>query len=186
MTLREILDLNQWGNTIVSQGTDKNTTHPYVDRFYETELTRYRDQPVAVLELGVFCGASVHLWHEYFSQGTIVGLDLVDAVLPEHRSLPRAQYLFRDAYHPGIFPDTQQFDIIIDDGPHTFESQIWAMEFYLPHLAPGGLFVIEDVQNTYYPAVFHKLVPPSYQSETIDLRPYGRGHMDILFVVRRP
>lgn len=184
MTLKEILDRKNLGNYIIRQGTDKNISHPYVDHFYEKELAPYRDKPIKLLEIGICCGASVHLWHDYFPQGKIIGMDHADYVLPEHRHLPRAQYIFRDAYHPGIFPDTEKFDIIIDDGPHTFESQIWAIEFYLPHLAPGGLFVIEDIKNMYYAHVFRKLVPGRYKSEILDLGSYGVGNMDIMFIVR--
>lgn len=183
-SLKAILEHTQWGNYIIAHGTDKNTAHPYVDQFYEKELAPYRDKPVQVLEIGICCGASVHLWHEYFQQGQILGMDLVDCVLPEHRNLPRASYRFGDAYHPGLFPADTKFDIIIDDGPHTFESQIWAVEFYLPHLAPGGVFVIEDIQNLYYAHVLRKLVPGRYKSEILDLRPWGVGNMDVLLVVR--
>lgn len=184
MTLQEILTTHQLSHSVCAYGTDKQTTHPYIERFYESALRPYQDRPVQVLEIGVYSGASIHLWHEYFQQGTIVGMDLEDRVRPDHRTLPRASYLFRDAYHPQIFAADRRFDLIIDDGPHTFESQIWALEFYLPHLAPGGLFVIEDVQNLYYAQVFRKVIPGRYKSELVDLRPYGTGSMDVLFVVR--
>lgn len=183
-SLKQILEQKNLNNYIIAQGTDKNTAHPYVDQFYEKELAPYRDKPVNVLEIGICCGASVHLWHEYFQHGHIIGMDLVDCVLPEHRQLPRARYQFQDAYHPNVFPSDMKFDLIIDDGPHTFESQIWAVEFYLPYLAPGGLFVIEDIQNLYYAHVLRKLVPGRYKSEILDLRPWGVGNMDVLFVVR--
>lgn len=185
MTLTDILKQTQWGNYIIRQGTDKNISHPYVDHFYEKELAPYQHKPnLRLLEIGICSGASVHLWHDYFQNGYIVGMDIADYVLPEHRSLPRAEYLFRDAYHPGVFTPETRFDIIIDDGPHTFESQIWALEFYLPYLAPGGLFVIEDVQNLYYTQVFRKLVPGRYRSEVLNLNDKGVGNMDVLFVVR--
>lgn len=183
-SLKEILEQKNLNNYIIAQGTDKNMAHPYVDQFYEKELAPYRHKEVQVLEIGICCGASVHLWHEYFQQGRIIGMDLVDCVLPEHRQLPRAQYLFRDAYHPGVFPPDYKFDLIIDDGPHTFESQIFALEFYLPHLNPGGLFVIEDIQNMYYAQILRRLVPGRYKSEILDLRPWGVGNMDVMLIVR--
>lgn len=183
MTLQDILTTHNLSHTFCTYGTDKNTAHPYVQHFYEAAFLPYQHQPVRLLEIGVFSGASVHLWHEYFQHGHIIGMDIEDRVLEQHRDLPRAQYLFRDAYHPGIFSSETQFDIIIDDGPHTFESQIWALEFYLPHLAPGGIMVIEDVQNFYYTQIFRKLVPGRYRSETINLNDKGTGSMDVLFVV---
>lgn len=184
MTLREILANNNLNHTSCAYGTDKNTVHPYIDQFYERACEPYRDRSIRLLEIGVFSGASIHLWHEYFQQGTIVGMDSEDRVLPEHRTLPRAQYLFRDAYHPQVFAPETRFDIIIDDGPHTFESQIWALEFYLPYLAPGGMMVIEDVLNLYYAQVYRKLVPGRYRAETLDFGTSASGQMNVLFVVR--
>jgi cephalosporin hydroxylase len=184
MTLRDILDAHQLNHPVCAYGTDKQVVHPYIEHFYESAFAPYHYRPTRLLEIGVYSGASIHLWHEYFQQGQIVGMDIEDRVLPQHRNLSRAEYVFRDAYHPGIFSSDTRFDVIIDDGPHTFESQIWALEFYLPHLAPGGFFIIEDVQNLYYAQVFRKLVPGRYRSETINLSDKGTGHMDVLFVVR--
>lgn len=184
LSLKQILEQKNLNNYIIAQGTDKNTAHPYVDQFYEKELAPYRHKEVRVLEIGICCGASVHLWNDYFYNGQIIGMDLVDCVLPEHRNLSRSKYLFCDAYHPNVFPEDFKFDIIIDDGPHTFESQILALEFYLPHLNPGGLFVIEDIQNLYYAHIMRKLVPGRYKSEILDLRPWGVGNMDVMLVVR--
>jgi hypothetical protein len=39
------------------------------------------------------------------------------------------------------------FDIIVDDGAHTLESQIEAFTLAWPKLAVNGTYVIEDIQN---------------------------------------
>lgn len=37
------------------------------------------------------------------------------------------------------------FDVIIDDGSHINSHQIFAMEFLIEHVAPGGIYVVEDI-----------------------------------------
>ena len=39
------------------------------------------------------------------------------------------------------------YDIIIDDGLHTVESQINTFKLYFPKLKKQGIYVIEDVSN---------------------------------------
>ena len=39
------------------------------------------------------------------------------------------------------------YDIIIDDGDHTFEGQIETAQVWLPKLNKNGLYIIEDVSS---------------------------------------
>jgi hypothetical protein len=38
-------------------------------------------------------------------------------------------------------------DIVIDDGPHTLESQLSCIDMYYPKINPGGMLIIEDIMN---------------------------------------
>lgn len=42
------------------------------------------------------------------------------------------------------------FDVIIDDGGHTFEQQQVSFQHLFPLVKPGGLYVIEDVETSYW------------------------------------
>lgn len=42
------------------------------------------------------------------------------------------------------------FDIIIDDGGHTMDQQMTSLEFLWKAVKPGGLYVIEDLQTSYW------------------------------------
>ena len=56
-------------------GTDKNSTHCYVEYFYEEAFAPYRNRKVSVLEIGISGGYSLRLWREYFKKAkTIVGI----------------------------------------------------------------------------------------------------------------
>ena len=57
------------------------------------------------------------------------------------------QYFCGDSYSDEIVSQHPDADIIIDDGPHTVESQILFLQKYLPKLNKGGILIIEDVQS---------------------------------------
>lgn len=57
-------------------GTDKcSDAHDYL-RKYEFFLRRFREQPMTLLELGVFHGDSLRMWSCYFPKAHIVGVDI--------------------------------------------------------------------------------------------------------------
>ena len=186
-SLLDILDaqgLNDY--SYQSFGTDKDSHHSYISGFYNDAFRPYRDQPIVMLEIGIFTGGSAALWSRYFTQADIVALDLLDRVHPDNRNLPRVKFFFTDAYRPGIFDPGVKFDIIIDDGPHTPLSQIQSLVYYLPHLRPGGIFVIEDVSTPELFPIFEFFVPAGYTTQRVDLRHIKGRIDDLMFVVRYP
>ena len=44
------------------------------------------------------------------------------------------------------------FDIVIDDGSHVNRHVHHSFRTLWPHLAPGGLYVVEDLQTSYWPS----------------------------------
>lgn len=44
------------------------------------------------------------------------------------------------------------FDVIIDDGGHTMDQQITSLEHLWGIIKPGGLYVVEDLQTSYWEA----------------------------------
>ena len=54
--------------------TDKAKMTHYL-RYYEQWFESLWDQPITLLELGIHKGGSMLLWRDYFTKGTIVGLD---------------------------------------------------------------------------------------------------------------
>lgn len=80
-----------------------------------------------------------------------------------------------------------QFDIIIDDGPHSLESQIFFLENYLDKVKPNGLLIIEDIQNISDTKILYEKTPSNFQSNIsiIDLRASKNRYDDILFVIKK-
>ena len=155
-TLKQIINdekLSIIHQTIDHYGTDKDV-HPYVDSYYDKNFSKLRDESIILVEIGVRGGASLALWKSYFLNATkIYGLDNLETnnshnipINEEWVSGDNVEYIVGDAYEKEIvdkIPDN--INIFIDDGPHTFESHIKAIELYLPKMDKNGIFIIEDI-----------------------------------------
>tara|TARA_R110000868_G_scaffold63957_4_gene192541 strand:- start:4717 stop:5322 length:606 start_codon:yes stop_codon:yes gene_type:complete len=176
-------------------GTDKNSYHSYIENFYEKEFETYKESKIDLLEIGIETGGSLKLWKEYFlSSNSIVGLDISDEKIDQrYKNIDGVTMYFDDAYDKNVSDTFDKFDIIIDDGPHTLESQLKSIELYLPKLKDGGLFIIEDVQSIEW---FDSLIDKSeeicksinneihYVIESIDLRDKKGRWDDLIFLIR--
>lgn len=149
-TLIEILEefkLNQ-GDANGWFGTDKAHGHTYIN-FYEESFSKYRNKKINLVEIGVRCGASIKLWREYFANAMIYGIDngpIGIEMNQEWVTGDNVQYIECDAYTQECvekLPD--KIDILIDDGPHYFNSHVKLLELYLNKINKGGMLIIEDV-----------------------------------------
>ena len=174
--------------------TDKDSDHSYIES-YEELLRPFTDKPCNLLELGVNFGGSAIMWYEYLPQSTLFLLDNRNVMMPHITSAmdPERWHLYvDDAYTPEVVALMEQecpngFDIIIDDGPHNFESQRFVVTSYLPLLNKGGVLIIEDIQHFDIVDILQEYVPDSseFQIEIIDLREIKDRYDDVLFVIKR-
>lgn len=147
--------------------TDKEVTdrpgHRYLSHCYEKAFAPYRDLEIDLVEVGSGYGGSLIIWHEWFSKARILGLEIADhspegklaagksypqtfLLNPSNQAqYPRASIRVCDAYTQATADSLGQFDIIIDDGHHTFDQWNKLINLYLPKLKPGGLMTIEDI-----------------------------------------
>ena len=172
--------------------TAKDTFHSYIAK-YEQYLSPLIDKPATIAEVGIQYGGSMLLWQDYLPKANFIYLDNVDAIHPkirEHLDLGRSRLIFEDAYTEEAAAKVKKLapkgiDFIIDDGPHTLESQCKFLSLYLPLLAEGGMAIIEDVQSTDWFDVLGQQVPASFTFETIDLRNIKGRYDDLVFAVTR-
>jgi cephalosporin hydroxylase len=129
--------------------TDKNSVHCYVKGYYEQEFFKYKNKKINFLEIGIRGGGSMKLWSEYFTNAkSIIGIDVDEsAIVNQFKDLKGVTYHFGNAYTEEIVSKVPTLDIFLDDGPHTLNSQLDAIKYYLPKVKSGGLFLIEDVQE---------------------------------------
>jgi hypothetical protein len=134
-------------------GTDKNTLHSYAD-FYEKLLEPKRLQITTVLEVGVRDGSSLKAWKEYFPNTShVVGIDDGSEQGFWTSNVAGIEVFVADTTKPTTVTKVLQrfshgfFDLIIDDGLHKAFAQAATYGTLRPYLAPGGLYVIEDIFN---------------------------------------
>lgn len=128
--------------------------HSYVENIYKKLFEPVRDSVKNVLEIGILNGGSLELWRDYFYNATIFGVDIDDPW--KELGTERLVQIMADAYSRNFvdFLPDEYFDIIIDDGPHTPESQIFFVKNYAAKVKKGGLMICEDISSE---EVFKKL-----------------------------
>ena len=174
-------------DVVVDCDTDKERAHKYVSNFYNQEFERFKNRDINVLEIGIWNGGSIEMWRQYFPYATIYGTDITaERLKPSVRDLPGVHISIRDAYSADFAASLPDFDILIDDGPHTEASQIEFLELYLPKMRDGAVLVIEDILDSASVEKFKALVPTvGYQSEVRDIRPVSKLPESLLFIVRK-
>jgi hypothetical protein len=118
---------------------------------YHRHLRRFVGRPVTVVEVGIYSGGSLPMWREYFGLGChIHGID----IMPECMAYagPQVTVHTGDQADRRFWADFRKqvpvVDILIDDGGHEPEQQTVTLEEMLPHLAPGGVYICEDIHGT--------------------------------------
>ena len=71
MKLAEIYDKHKAENKC----SDKGTRHNYIES-YEWLFAPFQNEHITLLEIGVKRGYSLQLWREYFTNATILGIDI--------------------------------------------------------------------------------------------------------------
>lgn len=178
--------------------TDKNTTHSYFST-YNKLFEPNRKNAKNILEIGIGNfnnknGGSLLLWNMYFKNAIIHGIDTIskemvyDIVLNNNKI---KTYLNTNAYDENVINKMKNkellFDVIIDDGPHTLETQTKCIELYANLLSDNGILVIEDVQDISWIKNFIEITPIHLKKHIhiYDLRHVKNRYDDILFVINK-
>ena len=170
--------------------TDKNTIHSYLET-YEKLFKNKRYTSKAIMEIGISNDGSIKLWHDYFSNANIFGLDIMKmrtSINDIKNNYPRINLLLEiDAYNMDVNFFKKKFDIIIEDGDHVLSNQIKFLKKYLPILEDDGIMVIEDIQNIEDIEILSYATPEEYKKyiEVYDLRGNKGRYDDILFVINK-
>jgi SAM-dependent methyltransferase len=191
--IREILikyKINGFGE---DGGTDKSSEHTY-DEYYSKVFEEYIDKNISLLEIGILYGGSALLWSKLFPNSKLVFIDSENNVSPKIWSLMdenNYDFLIQDAFTDETIKELQLkydgFDIIVEDGPHTLESQIFTIKNYSKLLKEGGILIIEDIQDyDYCETIINNINKEDFKSvEIIDLRKHKNRSDDILIVVKK-
>ncbi len=164
--------------------TDKKSVHSYLP-FYDRLLAAFRNSAENVLEIGVDGGGSLVMWNEFFKNSYIFGIDINQCPeLIKHRA--QIFHCQADAYmndFSNLFPvKACGFDLIVDDGPHTKGSQEFFCEHYPKLLVPGGIAIVEDIQDPAFIPDLVAKIPAGFHSAVVDLR-HVKGRWDDLLIL---
>lgn len=181
---------NHWAGS-----TDKQTTHSY-GPIYEIILKPFIDdqrQTYSFCEIGVSAGGSALLWQKLCPTAHVLGIDAtnnVDKSVLARLDPTRYTFIFDDAYAARTLIKAQEhspngFNLIIDDGPHSLESQIYFLRMYLALLRPGGICVIEDVQDPNWFNNLTRELPQHWPRQVIDRRHIKNRYDDLMLIAQR-
>jgi hypothetical protein len=137
--------------------TDKEGDHHYT-KHYEHHFQSLRNKRLNILEIGIGGydnpregGASLRMWKEYFPNASIFGIDIYDK---SPHNEPRIK-TFKGSQTDEVFlrkvaEQIGRIDIVIDDGSHINNHVITAFNVLFPLMSPDGIYVVEDLQTSYW------------------------------------
>lgn len=122
---------------------------------YDKIFLELREKPLKILEIGVQNGGSLEIWCEYFNNAeVVVGCDINPDCSILTYDDRRIKLVVGDANSDEIEDKirniSEKFDLIVDDGSHKSSDIVKTFSRYLPILADGGLFIVEDLHCSYW------------------------------------
>jgi len=152
---------------MTKHGSDKgHGRHNYTPEYHKL-IGKKRNKIKNVFEIGIGSqnpqipnnmgqggtpSASLRGWKEYFPNATIHGADIDKTILKNEEKIQTHYVDQKDAKtiqemwnHPSL--KTKTFDIIVDDGQHTLETNINFLKNSIQKLKPKGTYIIEDINT---------------------------------------
>lgn len=185
------------GHTNITESWHNYTT------FYYSLFKDKRDTPLRLFELGLGTnnpnilsnmgpdgvpGASLYGWKEFFPLAQIFGADIDKDILFQE---DRIQTFYCDQTNPDTIKEMwdtlDPFDIIIEDGLHTFSANVCFFENSIHKLNTNGYYIIEDVLKEEEPFFVEKikeweLTYPDCEFTMLTI-PSTKNHFDNALVV---
>jgi cephalosporin hydroxylase len=198
MSLQELLNT---GNYFTDKGRFPNSNKYYDTRVvdlhnyiptYEAIFSRLKDEPINFLEIGIYQGGSMKLWRDYFTHANIIGIDIIYTETARNTlANTNVNVFLSDSTDSNSDVLTNkiknmEFDIIIDDGCHSFDSQYKTLQNYWCKLKQGGVYIIEDIEpRTINNPHFMQKFKAISDFEIINLSKQDKRDDSILFIFRK-
>ena len=151
------------------RGTDKIWRHQYQVMYGPLLAPYIRAPKVSVLEIGVQDGLSLNLWRRLFKHcDRLVAIGYGQGAVSGRKGGSHAAAVAKSElkgggtlYHgdqssPDFLAsverdlDGHRFTVIIDDGSHVPWHQVYTLKRIFHWLAPGGVWIVEDIETSYY------------------------------------
>lgn len=134
---------------------------------YEKLLTEFRNRPIKILEIGIYKGASLSMWKQYFHQdSTIVGIDIDPDCKkfskPDKNIHIKIGSQADNNFLESIVEEFGVFDLIIDDGSHISSHMIKSFNSLFDFgLKSQGLYLVEDTHSNFWNSPYRD-IPVSF------------------------
>jgi fibrillarin-like rRNA methylase len=128
--------------------SDKGGKHCYLNEYYQLKFDPIRLATKKLLEIGVYEGASIRLWKDFFVNADIYALEKLHKRSGMFDNEDRIHLVIGDSTSWESYSSIpNDIDIIIDDGSHKPQDQFLTFQQAFNKLADGGLYIIEDVRD---------------------------------------
>lgn len=199
--MRNFPEVTSLCNVMSWHGSDKGNGWHNFTMIYHRMFQDVRHQSLKIFELGLGT-TSLHFpssmgpngrplashrgWREYFPNATIYGADIDPDIITQEED--RIHTFFVDQRDTASVHalwkhfQSEQFDIMIDDGLHEIEHNIHFLKNSIHKLTENGLYFIEDIKRKNVDALRRALQQMHLEFEILDL-PGANVHDNILCVI---
>jgi hypothetical protein len=130
--------------------SDKSSDWHNYSALYHYMFNHLTDTEMNIFEVGIYAGSSLRSWKKYFKNGYVYGGDIDEKFFINE---DRIKCFYCDQDNTSsidlmwnfIELKDIEFDIIIDDGKHEFQSNMNFLTHSIQKLKTGGFFIIEDL-----------------------------------------
>lgn len=130
--------------------TDKITHHKYHE-IYDFFLKSYYEKQGSILEIGISGQNSLKMLLELFPNAFIYGIDIgIQLNGSRHNVFKCDQSNINDLFNVKEKIKSKNIFFINDDGSHIPEHQLLTFNTLFPILCEGGIYIIEDIETSYW------------------------------------
>ncbi len=133
-------------------GSDKSSDWHNYSPLYHELFKKYKNNNINIMECGIYSGASIHSWKKYFPIANIYACDINsnffinDERVQSFYCNQDNKFDIQNLWGNNVLKNIE-FDIIIDDGKHEFNSNLNFLTNSIHKTKKGGLFIVEDLTN---------------------------------------
>ena len=179
--------MNDLDKLAIKYGADKWGKHHYTPVYYDLFKDK-RESVKKVLEIGVAEGASLFMWRDFFPNAVIYGAEIdMQRVVAMHKEdrieVMQCDQSLKEDLEFLIESYGSDIDLIVDDGSHNPEHQVFTALILLPLLKKGVVYIIEDVADE---TIFNDLFNSNMEWQgSLRMIKVGKRYDDRLIIIKK-
>jgi len=118
-------------------------------------------------------GASLRAFRDYFPNGNIYDVDIQEDCMIKESRITTFLFDSRNKQMANHYLGHIGFDFIVDDGDHSFRTQIETFENFFRFLTINGTYILEDLEN------------PDYLCEYLEKNKYDFKLRDRMLIINK-